>query len=423
MSLSITAQLEKRKYSRVEKGGIRAQLEKTGRLPPVEIQITPLDGTAKVFLNRFLGYSFTSSILIPVDTFSFDFVAPDDERPLNDIIKEGDIITLYGNGIPLSTGIIDQTQIETDADAGEKAQINGRDLMGQMEDQETVSIQNEPIYMTDVTCRRGVERLVEGTRIRRVVLQDAPTSTFLLAAEPSETKLSALQRFIEPMNCIAWMSPIGEMNIGRPNMAQASKGTVKLSKSQRESNVLSMSATRGSTTIPNVILPIWAGQEEVQSRISAQNALENTARGPARLRNQGHFLQKTVVVSNPQGSSPQDASRVNDLRVASNISQQQANQAGPIPGGSTLLQAYALRELARQNYKELIVQAVVPGHYNENGEPWLTDTVYRVIYDRGDVDKEMYLFQIDYMLSGDSGQTTRLYFCNLNTIVSGIRVK
>ncbi len=90
-------------------------------------------------------------------------------------------------------------------------------------------------------------------------------------------------------------------------------------------------------------------------------------------------------------------------------------------GGGNILQAYAKREIARRNVNEIIVQAVVPGHYNEEGEPYVTDTVYHVEYDRGGVDENMYLFQTDYGLNAERGQHTNLYFCRLGSIVADVR--
>ena len=76
--------------------------------------------------------------------------------------------------------------------------------------------------------------------------------------------------------------------------------------------------------------------------------------------------------------------------------------------------------MARQNQKEIIVQAVVPGHLNEKGEPYVIDTIYHIEYDRGGISKPMYLFQTEYVMDESSGQRTNLFFCNLGTIVSDV---
>lgn len=384
-------------------GGIKRTLESTGRLPPISLVITPLDGSDTIYLDRFLTYQFKSSILIPVDTFNFTVSYPDD-IPFYERVKDGDIVSLYGNDVPLATGIIDVPETETDGQFGEKVQIAGRDLMSQFEDQDSISIQDQPITAGKYTIEQAVNKLMENTRIRGIRLQDAPKGSYLFATEPGENKLSSLQRFLEPLNCLAWMDANGKIVIGRPNMRQSPKGTIFLIKSDRKSNVLSMKCSRSSTQIANIIVPIWTAQESAFGINTAEPRMYNAAQGPSRLRKLGHRVPKTIVTSTPQGGSAQDLSSINNVVV----------------GGANLLQASAKRELARQNHKELLVQAVVPGHYDQSGNPYLQDSVYRVIYDRGPVDENMYLFDVDYMGS-EEGQKSVLHFCRLGTIVSDVK--
>lgn len=405
MSVKITPKTDNSYPSQLLKGGIQKTLEKTGRLPPVALLITPLDGSKSVFLDRFLTYKFKSSILIPVDTFEFTIAYPDDV-PFYERVKDGDIVTLTANDFPLATGIIDIPDIETDNQFGERVAIIGRDLMSQFEDQSAVSAQDEPIWSGSYTVGQAVSKLLENTRIRGYRLQDAPSGAYLFATQPGESKLSALQRFLEPLNCLSWMDPGGKVVIGRPNMAQKPKGNLYLVRSERRANVMSMKSIRNATSIANIVLPIWSGQESVQERVAKEQRLYNAASGPSRLRKLGHRVPKTVVVSTPQATSPQDLSGINDIIV----------------GGANLLQAHAKREIARENHKELIVQAVVPGHYNEMGEPYSVDTVYHIRHDRGSVDENMYLFDVEYM-AGEEGIKTVLTFCRLGTIVSDVRAQ
>lgn len=390
------------------KTGLNQSLEsyvaRTGRFPPVSLVIIPLDGSPKIVLERFLSYSFSSSILIPVDTFSFDFVAPDGPA-LNKQIKEGDICILSANNLQLAQGIIDQTEVEHDGEFGEKASLTGRDLMGQLEDQDSISLDSKPIFAQNVTVSTGVKSLLTNTRITKIELRDTPNAKYLLATEPGESKLSSLQRFLEPLNCLAWMGPDAQIIIGKPNMSQNPKGKLYLSKEKRTSNVLHIKVTRSATQIPNVLIPIWSGQELVTDRTPKQQRLQNAAPAPARLFKYGHRLPKSVVVSAPNATDPQGLSDINALKV----------------GGANLLQAYAKREMARQNQKEIIVQVVVAGHFNDAGEPYMPDTVYNIEYDRGDINERMYLFQVEYAMDEGSGQRTTLFFCRLGTIVSDVR--
>jgi prophage tail gpP-like protein len=324
---------------------------------------------------------------------------------MTDVVNEGDIITLTANDVPLGVGLVDQPEIEVDHQWGEKWTITGRDLMAQLEDQDAISFDSTPIWSDGVSLFNGVAKLCADTRINvgNIVLQGStPTqSNILLATEPGESKLAALQRFLEPLNCVAWMSPAGKLIVGKPDMAQGPSGLLICSKELGLSNVLSMRVTRASTQIPNIIVPIWTGQETTVNRVSPEQALVNSAAGPNRLLKLGHRLPKTVVVSTPQGSDAQSLSGINAFQA----------------GAGNVLQSYAKREIARKNVGELQVQAVVAGHCDEAGNPYRTDSVYHITFDRGDVDENMYLYQVEYVLS-EEGQRTNLYFCRLGSIVA-----
>lgn len=389
-------------------------VSESGRMPPVSLMIRPLAesggslvsqmSSAPIYLDRFLSYSFTSSILIPVDTFSFTLAAPDGP-PVSDLVNEGDVVSIFANDIPIATGIIDQTQIQIDPNSGEQATLSGRDLMAQLEDQDAISLDSTPMFANSLPIASVVTRLISDTRITKYELRGAPSRSYLFATEPGESKLAALQRFLEPLNCVAWMGPTGHVIVGKPDMSSEPVGKIYVRKADRQSNALSMSVTRAAATIPNVIVPVWSGQELTVDRVGKQQRLNNAAKGPSRLFKLGHRLPKTVVVSTPQATDPQGLSAVNAIAA----------------GGGDLLQSYAKRELARANVAEMIVQAVVPSHFNEHGEPYVTDTVYHVEYDRGGVDELMYLFQCDYDMTAESGQRTNLYFCRLGTIVSDVK--
>lgn len=377
-------------------------LQKNGRFPPVSLIIKPLDGDREsIEIKQFLSYRFDQSIIIPVDTFTFTFTQPGSNQNFSEFVQEGDIAIVKANGVELSTGIIDMVEIET-AEDGEKVTVTGRDLMGQLEDNSAVDARNKPIWGNEVTVSQAIGLLTANTRIGAPIFQGIPGGPFLLATEPGESKLTALQRFLEPLNCLAWMSPTGRIMVGRPNMGGEPLDDLEMDREARFSNVLSMRATRSSTQIPNIILPVWSGQESTQEHVKPDQVVYNSSSGPTRLRKLGHIVQRAIVVSSPQGSSPQDLSDVNQIRVA----------------GSNLLQAYALREIARANVNELIVQASVKGHYNSDLEPYTQDTIYNVSYPRADIDGKMYLFQVSYEFGYETGQKTSLSFCKLGRIVA-----
>jgi prophage tail gpP-like protein len=363
-------------------------IQKNGKAPLVSLHIKPLGKGRKQFvLTQFLNYNFTASVLIPVDAFSFTFAMPQTPGPINSYIQEGDIAELYAGEKIICTGIVDVVDIETTLEGGDVVTIMGRNLLGQLEDQSTVNAQDKPMWGNNVPLATAAGSVIQHTRIRGLVTQQAPAGSFLFATEPGESKLTALSRFVEPLNCIIFGDSVGNLVVGRPNMGQAASGDVTCDRDRRTSNVLSIKAIRASTQIPNVVIPIWTGQETVQHRISASQGVLNPAEGPIRLYNAEHYVQKCVVVC-----------------------------------GSNLLQAYALREIARANISELTVQANVKSHFNDNLAPFSIDTVYNVNYTRAGIQEKMYLYQVEYSCDAQRGPRTSLYFCRLGRIVAGVSV-
>lgn len=381
-------------------------LEKNGRLPPVSLMVKPLDtNREQFFLDRFLTYEFQSSILIPVDTFQFTFVAPDDLRPIPYVMQEGDIIQLRADDSPLATGIIDSIPVGTTEQDGEVVEIFGRDLMGQLEDNNAVNLDSTPMWGENIAIDEVIRRLAANTRINPdVTIQGPDLKPGPFATEPNETKLQTLQRYLEPLNALAWMNSLGRIVVGKPDMKQGVSGKIFNIKSQRSSNTLDIKVIRQTTKIANIIVPIWAGQENVQNRIGIEQALLNARENPTRLRKLGHRVIKTVVVSAPNGDGSQGLDDVRRLEAA----------------GQNVLQAYAKRDLARANVNEMIVQAMMPGHFNEFGQPYRFDTTYKIEYEKGAVDEVMYLYECKYMMDERQGPRTLLSFCPLGSIVADV---
>jgi prophage tail gpP-like protein len=391
--------------------GFSKQLEMKGRFPPVSLEIKPL-GTGRQILSfdKFLSYTFTSSLLVPVDQFSFTLSAPDDPYPFSAYCSEGDIAMLWADQTLVATGIIDQIEIEVNGESGESASVHGRDLLGQLEDNSAVSYDAKPIWGQSMTLEGAGGRLIEGTRIQKVVLLDAPQIATLFATEPGESRLSALLRLMEPLNVIAWASPNGDLVIGRPQFHLGSRGTLVCSREKRTSNVLSMRSTASATSIPNRLAVLWSDVQSTQIGLPANQIFDNKANGPTRLRQAGHLVLKTLMTSLPSGKDAQS--------LQSSAVFQAADAAG-----ETVLQSMAKRELARANFNELIVQAVVPGHWNDKGEAYMPNTVYSIDFDRAGIQEEMFCFAVDWALTPERGQYSVLSFCRLNTIVSDTRIK
>lgn len=391
----------------VTKGGLKAILERDGRFPPIDAVIAPLEKEKPQFkLKKFLSYEINSSVLTPVDTFNFTVAAPEQVESPMLTIRSGDIFRVNANNQTLGTGLIDVAEIETSATEGESISFMGRDMISQLEDNDAVKLDLKPVFGGSYTPSQVLDILVESTRIPKnnYVFQDAPKQDYLFATEPQETKLSALQRYSEPLNCIFWANEFGQIVFGRPNQSQPAKGTLYMLKEQRRSNVLSIKVSYQTTKVTNVVVPIWSGQEQVANIVGQQNALFNSKIEPTRLRENGHIVQKTVVVSNPTSTDPQGQAEVNRFQA----------------GQQNLLQSYAKRELARTNVNERNVQIKVGGHYDENGDPFRKDTVYKIRYDRGNIDENMYLYEANYVLTEEEGQVTYLSFCPLGSIVADI---
>jgi prophage tail gpP-like protein len=367
---------------------------------PGKINLGSLKPPDSIEFKHFIDYEFNSNILVPADSFTFKFACPDLESSSN-LIEPGAIITLSLNKTDLMTGIIDTFDLDIDESGGEIFTIHGRDLMGQLDDQDAISFENKPIFGQTIKIQSVLDKLVKNTRIQGAVLQDMASSAALFATEPGESKLAALQRYLEPLNCLAWMLPDGRIKVGRPNFAQDSSGTIMCHKEQKFSNVTTFRISRSPTQIANIMVGIYA-EQDLQLGINQNQVLRNTATGPARLLKLGHHVVKSVITSIPKDASAKSL---------------QATETISSFGSGTIIE-YAKRELARQNQKEVLVQVSSPGHLDPQGHPWKIDTVYHILSDRGNIDEKMYLFEVGFKLSKDRGQFTTLSFCKLNTIVS-----
>lgn len=394
---------------------ITRRLGKDGRQPTIKLAIEPLD-TDRRFnrgqpfqIERFNSYSFSSNILIPVDTFAFTF-RPDPPTKGNRgtyydrIVMEGDAVQLSVGGDTLATGYVDGPSSDTDADNGTTLTVNGRDMMGFLESNDAVNPDSSILYAGNANIQTVMGKLLENTRIQGYEtrgISEKVTSFF--ATNPGESKLAALQRFLEPLNAIAWTAPNGKLICGKPSFGLAAVGTLGILMFERKANVLRMRVQRNSGHIPNAVLSIWTGLESVQT-IVAKDTKINQAAGPNRLYKAGHRLYRAIVTSAPD---------------ASDTKQGLADVQRYISQGNNFLDSIAARELARENVNELLVTCSVPGHLNANGDPYATDTCYNIVYDAEGIDEKMYLFGVEYALSEDGGQVTHLAFCKLNTIVSG----
>jgi len=390
------------------------KLDSDGRLAPVKLEVFPLDATGfnrgrPFTIERFTSYSFSSSILVPVDTFSFSFrpeppTQADRSTFYDRIVREGDTVQLTVDGEAIATGYIDARDTDTDVDTGVTLQLQGRDLMGFLEDNDAVNPDATILWANTANINDVLPALLRNTRIRGFETRNIDRNVkSLFATNPGESKLAALQRFLDPLNAIAWMTGGGKLVCGKPSFDGASQGTLGVRSFDRVSNVLKMRAHRASGQIPNAVLSIWTGNETVQTVISKKQMKLNAADGPSRLYKAGHRIYRTLATSAPDA---------NDTKSGLTEVQRLISQ------GANYLDSLAAREIARENINELIVTCTVVGHLNANGDPFAPDQCYDIVHDADGIDEKMYLFGVEYGLSEDSGQVTHLSFCRLNTIVA-----
>lgn len=398
-----------------------SQLEKNGRFPPLEIQIQRVverDGQRvaedTAYLREFLSYRFTQSMLIPVDAFSFTFVPPSYAPgkslvTIDELTKEGDIVTVwYGpdnDRRQIATGLIDSTSLRCTLQ-GESFGVVGRDLLGQLEDQDAVSFgpgKTETYWGPAVGVKSVVRGLIKQTRIAdtKIKLQGISDDKALFATSPGESKLSALLRYLEPLNALVWLEADGTIMVGKPDFRSVSSGTFFVDRKNEQANC-TMSVNKNAGRIPNGVLGIWSGGEFAQDAF-ATDLIENNAERCSELRKAGHIINKTVVVSVPSTDIKSGSS---DLTTLSS------------KGAEGYVKAYVKRLIARANLSEVDVEVIVPGHCNDDGDPYVADTIYKIYNDRGNIDEDMYCYAVDYFMDKGGGQTTALHFCKLGTIVA-----
>lgn len=399
-----------------------SELQKFGRFRPVRLQVqrfTAPSSSYEVYkTDNFTSYRFTQSMLIPVDAFSFSFAPP--SKPTNlgspnidELIMEGDVVTLHiGSGSDdtlLATGIVDSIGLRSARD-GETFTVVGRDLLGQFEDQDAVTFDDgtgkpKMFWGDSVGIKSVVRELAKQTRINpdNLRLQGISDNQQLFATSPGESKLSALLRYLEPLNSLVWVEANGGIVVGKPNFSQpANLGMFYVNKREQKSNVIHMQVNKNAGRIPNGVLGVWSGGEFAQDTF-VTGMMENPATRPNALRKAGHIMNKTVVVSVPTTNVASGGAALATLRNS---------------GADEYVRQYVKRLIARSNVAELDVEVLVPGHNNDDGEPYVADTVAHIFNDRAAVDEDMYCYAVDYLMDQGGGQSTALHFCKLGTIVA-----
>jgi len=95
----------------------------------------------------------------------------------------------------------------------------------------------------------------------------------------------------------------------------------------------------------------------------------------------------------------------------------QITQVGNQTGNyQTIGAAYTRRQIARENMKVIDVEVLMQGHFNDAGVPYDVDQMYEVQISDDLVSEDMYVYQVEFEMTGQAGITTRLHLCRKGSI-------
>lgn len=372
---------------------------------PIQIHVKSASTKKTVPLATFSSYSFDRNILIPASPFRFTAEGVDKADRI--AIRSGDLVQLFipyksaPLNIPLATGYIDETDMHLNANALDYV-LTGRDTIGVLVDNAAIDKDNNVIFIKSISLADIVALMMQNTRLQsygKPVSQQAPNGNILLQTNPGETKINAIQRYLEYTNCLLWSNAAGQPVLGKPNMTQRPLGTLIANPKDKNNNILECRVKRNT----NNAIRIMASQ--------MQN-LESVNPAPITMKNQDRDVLK---IANDLGG--RSVYRVwslgNGMDAVNNLSQVGQGNFNSIGHQLTL------REIARENMKVLDVEAVVEGHINDSNIPYAIDQIYNIKIDDESVDEPMYVYACRYDLTKDRGMLTTLRLCRLGSIVYG----
>lgn len=374
-------------------------------LIPIQMEVKSIrTGGAPVALKTFSSYSFDRSVLVPAAAFRF--TAPGIDKSVRLSIRSGDVASLYlvsKNNIrqPIGTGIIDESDTHIIPTAVEYL-LTGRDMAGQLVDNAAVDAQNRIQNTEKITLDTLVNLLIKNTRIPpETIVQQLPNGPLLFQTRAGETRINALQRYLEFTNSLVWTDPSGRLVIGKPSFYAAKSGSlISSSTDPSKNNCLDIRVKRNLNQAIRQIVT----QLQTQTQVDADSfTVKNYDKDMRDLVDKMVGRSVYTLFSYGQGSEAYN----------------QIFQIGNSDGAPrTIGQALSLRELARENVKVLDVDVVVQGHLNESGVAYNVDQVYSVQVDDEDVNEDMYVYSCTYDLTLDHGATTHLRLCRLGAITA-----
>lgn len=371
---------------------------------PIELEITPggNNGGSRMSLRTFSSYSFDRNMLVPASPFRF--TADGVDRDLRKALSSGDTVELYvkndaGDSIQIATGFTDEKDTHITPQHAALV-LTGRDTMGALVDNSAIDKSNRIVHVAQISLPQVAELLRSGTRIPGPIInQNCPNGSLLFQTNPGETKINALQRYLEYTNCLLWSVPNGRIAVGKPNMTQRPSGYLQISYTDPGGNNCLEARVRRNTN-----------QAIKQIAVQIQS-LAVTDPAPATLLN----TDPDVVGSQGGRSLYRLFSQGNGMDAVNQV-QFVGKSAVPQQIGYAL----ARREIAMANMQVLDVEAVVRGHVNSLGLAYNVDQTYSCFFEDDDVEEDLYVYHANYELSLQLGRITRLHLCRLGTIVADV---
>lgn len=356
-------------------------------------------------MRTFNSYSFERSILTPAAAFRF--TAPGVDKSLRTSIRSCDLVTIWATGpsggkTPLGTGILDETDTHVIPENVDYV-LTGRDTLSQLVDNSAIDASNKIINTSSATLDTILGSLLKNTRIPQgYVLQQVPNAKLLFQTTPGETKINALQRFLEFTNCLVWTNGFGQIIIGKPNFTQEKSGQLVLSSTNPVGNNCVEGRSRRGVN------------KAIRQIVTQLQTFEQVDAGSFTIKNNDPDM--VAVAASGGGRSVYRTFSYGQGNDAVNQYKTIGNQSGnPKAMGAQL----SLREIARENMNILDVELVTNGHFNDDGDVYQMDQIYNVQIEDDDVSEDMYVYSCSYELTMDRGMMTHLKLCRLGTIVAG----